>query len=520
VSVSPRYSTLQDYITVLRRQRVLIVLVAVVFAAAAYLVSSREAKVYTAQAAMSVPEPSQDADIVGYDVGTQAATPEQRAAVNAELVDQPTVARRVKKALGTDLTVSALQGSVAAAPEARTNFLVVIAHSGNAQFAATLANEFARQFAIDQKVAQRRRLARATRILTRRRASLGKNAPDVFAREELNSRIAKLNALSDFGRPVQIVRTAGAAGTPSSPRPVRNGVLGLIVGLTLGIVAAFARDSLDRRLRGAREAQVQTNLKLLTQVSEGGLGRTVARNGRRRSLPAYDFEAFRILRTNLKYLDFDHPVRSIAVTSALPEEGKTTVAVSLAWVCAAAGRKTLLIECDLRRPAIAQRLGIKSGPGLVEFLSGKASSPEVLQDVPLHSGAREGSNGNQPKRDGGSFTCITAGAVEPAAIEMLESEGFRDFLALVSRSYDMVILDTSPVLPVGDTLEVIPAVDAVVMCLRAHRTTRDQAGAAMAALENFPSRPTGLVVTGVRPGELDARPGYGYDYSPKVSSPA
>jgi capsular exopolysaccharide synthesis family protein len=396
--------------------------------------------------------------------------------------------------------------------------LIVVAHASSPRFAADLANEFGRQFARQQKRSQSRRLSSAVRILERRRNSLGKNSPDVFAREETNSRIAKLQSLRDFSQPVQMARSAVPPGAPSSPQPVRNGLLGLLVGLTVGLIAAFGRDALDGRVRGTREAQLQTKLPLLTQITDDALGKTLTRK-RRHRIPAHDFEAFRILRSNLKHLSPEGPVRTVAVTSALPEEGKTTVAAALASVSAAAGRRTLLIECDIRRPAIAQRIGIRRSPGLVDLLSEKAGSNEVLQRVKLGSGSDKGSNGSGPT-EAGSFDCITAGSVGPTAVEVLESSRFHDFLAVVSRSYDITILDTSPLLPVGDTLDVIPMVEAVVLCVRAHQTTRDQAGAAMAALETFPERPTGLVVTGVRPGELSARPGYAYEYETAVETPA
>jgi capsular exopolysaccharide synthesis family protein len=200
------------------------------------------------------------------------------------------------------------------------------------------------------------------------------------------------------------------------------------------------------------------------------------------------------MRTNVDFLDVDSRLTTLAVTSALPEEGKSTVACSLACAYALAGKRTLIVECDLRRPTLAHKLGLGNGPGLSDYLAGEAEPQAVVQPVAL-PGAQA------------PLVAIVAGTPSPRPAELLGSQRFGAFLDEVARAYDVVLLDTSPLLSVVDTLELVPRVDGVVVCVRAQQTTRDQAQAAKAALEHFPARPTGVVVTGVRAGdELD----YGY----------
>jgi Mrp family chromosome partitioning ATPase len=233
-----------------------------------------------------------------------------------------------------------------------------------------------------------------------------------------------------------------------------------------------------------------------------------------------DVESFRILRRNLEFLDWEHPPRSILVTSGLPEEGKTTVASSLAFAMASAGRQTLLVDCDLRRPALAERLRVKQSPGLSEYLAGAASPQDILRTVAVDDPAADqaassngSANGRSTPVTGHKLVLIPSGATASRGAELLGSERFKEFLKQVSSTYEVIVLDSSPLLPIADTLEIVPEVDAVILCARESKTTREQAHAAKAALARFPERPTGLVVTGVTPSDGDEVYSYSYDYS-------
>lgn len=504
---SPRLTHLRDYLRVVRDQRLLIVLAVILCAAAAFALAARQSAVYQAQASLFFADPSQDLELLG-STPAPDQTAQQRGAINAEIVNRPEVAIQVKKALRSPLSIPQLQSEVSGTQELRTGFVLVTARSGDPREAQRVANEFARQAAAQATKDARQRFEGAARALQPRLRRF-RRAGDSVAYSLLQQRIASLQTLRDVAKPATIGRFSDVPTSPVAPRPVRNTILGVIIGLVLGLVAAFVRDSLDVRLRGSDEISEHMGLPLIGHVSADALGHAglAAHDGAAVSGP--DIETFRILRANLEFLNVDRNLRCVAVTSALPEEGKSTVAASLAAASAAAGRSTLLVECDLRRPSLSGRLGIEREPGLVDFLAGHAAPADILKPVSLVE--PNGRNGDGPA-DAHALVCIPAGAPSPRPAELLGSERFGTFIGEVKQAYDLVILDTSPVLSVVDTLELLPLTDGVIVCVRARRTTRDQASAARAALARVPGRPTGLVVTGVRPGD-EADYGYYYSYA-------
>jgi polysaccharide biosynthesis transport protein len=295
------------------------------------------------------------------------------------------------------------------------------------------------------------------------------------------------------------------------------------------------REAFDRRIRASGQIAGEVGLPVVGHVRRRTLGRAVLpwQTGDREA--AGDVETFRILRNNLDLLLAGHPEGPVLVTSALPEEGKSTVAASLALASAAAGRRTLLVEADLRRPSLAKRLGIGPTPGLADYLSGRAESQEVMRPVPMPRGIAFALNGNANGSGSGSangngngsangtgsghhgspnLVCMPAGHVGGGAAELLASSRMRELLADVTSVYDVVILDTAPLLPVGDTLGLLAQARAVMLCVRSGQTTREQIQAARETLGRVRPAVSGLVVTGVRARDDAGGQGlYPYRYS-------
>jgi capsular exopolysaccharide synthesis family protein len=506
----PRYATLRDYLRVLREQRILIIVIAAVFAGVALWLAERQNPVYQAQAAVQFVDESQDYLLIGTPIGPQAL-PGARATAEAATATRNEVVAKAAKALRTAEPLTRLRGAVSAKPDVTTGMVIIQADWGDRQFAARLATAVARAFTQIETTKAKDRYASAARDLRKTIRGLSPtNSTERYTRVVNIERLNRLETLERLAHPASVAKEAVAPSGPTSPRPVRDTLLGLLLGMTIGLLAAFIRDTLDRRLRGTSEISDELKMPILGHLRADVLGRTLMSSNGRPALNEADFEGFRILRTNLDFLDVDNPLRSVVVTSPLPEEGKSTVAVSLACAYAVAGKRVLLVECDLRRPTLAKRLGIDNHPGISDYLLGQAEPKQVVRTVPVVAAGTEApaEPGRVPV-----IACITAGQPSPRPAELLGSKRFNAFLAQVSEAYDKVILDATPLLSVVDALELLPQVDGVVMCVRSQRTTRDQARAARSALEHFPERPRGVVVTGLRPGDEADYGYYSYAYA-------
>ncbi len=507
MSDAPKYTTLRDYLRVVREQRILIVLIVLVFAGAAVALSERAKPVYEARASLAFHSPNDDFRLLGAAVGA-TQTPEAQAASASQSIRTISVAREAAKELKPGIAPGVLLDHITVRAEARTNFVDVSAKARTAQRAADEANAFAhaaRRLVIDN---DRRQYSRAARDLIRQNKTLSRRPVNNFTRGANADRINRLKSLAKFALPVTIEVPASAADSPISPKPIRDGLLGLLVGLTIALLVAFIRDSLDRRFRSSREMTDELKLPLLGHVNDDLLGRSISANGRK-AISGAELEAFRIVRANIDFLDVDSKASTMVVTSALPEEGKSTVATALAAAYAAAGRKVLLVECDLRRPTLAKRLGVNAQPGLADYLIGEATPEEIIQEVTIP--VPLGLTGDDEKPP--TLVCISAGTPTPHPAELLASRKFETFLAEVAEAYDAVVIDSTPLLSIVDTLEIVPHVARVVMCVRASKTTRDQARAARSALQHFPDRPIGIVVTGVRKGDESDYGYYSYAYA-------
>ena len=252
----------------------------------------------------------------------------------------------------------------------------------------------------------------------------------------------------------ELVNPATPPSSPSSPKPVRNLVLAALAGLAFGVLAALLIQRFDRRIGGAGDMEEILHTRVLGDIPRSRRLRWRSGAAGGDDLGDEEREAFRVLRTNLTYFSVDEALDSVLVTSALPGEGKTTVAIHVAQAFAESGARTLLLEADLRRPTLAARLKLGASPGLTGALIGDTSPEAAVVRIPT-AGAYATRNGGSapPGAIGPSrlLEVLPAGAVPPNPADVFESRAFDDLFTRLRSAYDIVVVDGPPVLGLSDT---------------------------------------------------------------------
>lgn len=296
--------------------------------------------------------------------------------------------------------------------------------------------------------------------------------------------------------PVRLTRVKDAqpALEPSSPNTPLNLALGTLVGLAIGIGIAVLRAVLDTRVRTPRDAE---------QVTPAPMIGAIAFDPKAKERPLIVHadplspraESFRALRTNLQFLDMGGRA-SFVVTSSVPSEGKSTTTINLAIALADAGKRVALLDTDLRKPKVAEYLGIEGGAGLTDVLIGRAR----VGDVMLPWGGR-------------SMYVLPAGKIPPNPSELLGSKQMKSLLDVLERDFDVVLCDAPPLLPVTDGAILARATSGAILVVAAGRTTRHQLKGAVDALETVGAKVAGLVMSMVPTRGPDSYyGGYGYGY--------
>ncbi|MDH6235795.1 polysaccharide biosynthesis tyrosine autokinase [Cryobacterium sp. CG_9.6] len=307
---------------------------------------------------------------------------------------------------------------------------------------------------------------------------------------------AQPNAVS----PVKLTRAQEATvpSTPVSPNVPLTIILGAALGLALGVAAAVFRETLETRIRNERDVQQITAVPILGGIvfDPKASERPLIVHVDPRSPRA---ESFRTLRTNLQFLDVGRSDRSFVVTSSVQSEGKSTTGANLAIALADAGARVLLVDADLRRPKIADYMGIEGVVGLTDVLIGRAALRDVLQ----------------PWGTGHLFV-LPAGHVPPNPSELLGSTRMGLLIAELNSMFDVVLFDTPPLLPVTDAAILAKNVGGVILVVAAGRTHKNQLVGAISALDNVGASISGLVLTMLPAKGPDAYGygsyGYGYGY--------
>jgi capsular exopolysaccharide synthesis family protein len=303
--------------------------------------------------------------------------------------------------------------------------------------------------------------------------------------------------------------------TPSRPARARNIALGFIVGLVGGIGLAILREYLDNTVKTPDDIETLARLPSLAVVPSfsdtngSGKGRLLggvsANGGEKRielvaqHLPKSQMsEAFRALRTALLLSQADHPPQVVLVTSALPREGKTTAAANLSVTLAQLGDKTLLIDCDLRKPGVGRLLNMTNGKhaGLSSYLAGVSSLDLVTIAHPVIP----------------NFMVIPTGPLPPNPADLLSSHRLSDAIAELRTKFKFIVIDSPPIMAATDAVVLSVQTDGVLLVVRSGETPKEAFTRSRDLLASVKCRMLGVVLNAVDPNAPDYY--YSYRYYP------
>ena len=300
------------------------------------------------------------------------------------------------------------------------------------------------------------------------------------------------------------------------PKPTRNGILGLLLGIVLGIGLAFLWEALDTRVRNAEEIGERLGgLALLARIPVPSRRLQKTNTLVMAAEPTgVQAETFRMLRTNLEFATLGRDVRTVMVTSAVEQEGKSTTIANLAIALARAGQRVVLVDLDLRRPFVHRFFDLE-GPGVTQVALGHVSLDQALATVAITESAAKPSNGNGNGNGNGHgavkgvLEVLPAGPIPPDPGEFVGTAALTEILEQLRERADVVLIDAPPTLHVGDAMTLSAKVDGVLVVTRMKLVRRQMLAELGRRLSGSPTPILGFVVTGA--GE-DEGYGYGYGY--------
>ena len=309
-------------------------------------------------------------------------------------------------------------------------------------------------------------------------------SPDPKEAEKIANAVAyilpkRISSIID-GTSAKVVESAVASSSPSSPSYSRNTMLGLLAGFAVsafGIMLWVIMDTVIRKEEDILQSckyPILAAVPDMTSASKGKYSYSYDRDKKRAAVQAgkkpsligaeMNFaaaEAYKLLRTKLQFAFADeNRSHVIGVSSALSGEGKSLSAINLAYSLSQLGKRVVLIDCDMRRPTLAEKLKIQKKPGLSNFLTGQSKLEELIQNCGIQNDER-------------AFYVISAGPNPPNPIELLSSDRMAKFLAGLQTICDYVILDLPPVGEVSDALAVAKNTDGVLLVVRQDRCERN-----------------------------------------------
>jgi len=511
--------TARDYLHIVWIRLWLVVLVVVVCAATAFFLSNAQTRFYQASARLMYQPP---ADISSASNSITYINPDtlaiQLQSVTS-MIDSPALRDEVRSLLGSGgagvkytVTATVVQPLSTSTSATYPNTVEVTAETTSPASAARIANAHASAVIALRKRDEQERYRTAESVVKGQlklyQTPQSKLTPDyaTLSQQLSNLQIAEATATGDF----VVIIPATPRTSPSSPKPIRSAALGLGLGLVAGIALAFVISRLDTRVRTHRQVAEILGLTVIGRVPH--MTRRALRSGGLAALTEPDghvSESLRMLRSNLDWASIDHPVGTLLITSCVKGEGKTLITCNLAVTLARAGMKVIVIDADLRDPRVHAVFNMPNAVGLTSVALGKSKLQDALRvfrpsRVSVQS-TGDPISGPQNALDSsaapveGALRVLTSGGLPPDPGEIVASARMSSTLAeIAGLGADYVLIDSPPLLGVGDAGALSSSVDGLLLVSNLDRVRRPALVDGREVLDALPCRKLGVVVVGER----------------------
>jgi polysaccharide biosynthesis transport protein len=553
-----RPTSLQDFVAILRRRAWIIGLAVVVTPLTAIAVSEFQPPLYRATAKVLVNRASIVSAITNVtDPSTVGNDPTRFLTTQSDIARSPVLIARVINDAGVPgVTVASFLRDSSVDAAANADLLNIAVSSTNRSYATRLADVYAQNFTKFKTELDTARINDALETLKSRIEALAArgvspSAPSYATLLQYESQLETVGKL--LANNTQVLNPA--APEKVRPRPRRNAMLGVLIGVVVGIGLALLAEALDRRIRVEKDIEDVLQLPLLGRIARPP--RRVRNSSELVSAVeprGAEAERFRKLRTRIEFENLETDARALMVTSAVGQEGKSTTIANLAVTFARNGRRVALVDLDLRRPFLDKFFRIDSVPGVTDVIMKRASLREAMRPValappsprqgtargiapsggPLQSrllesgGARTAVRGSvevsatATSRNGrasieGLLNVLPAGTPPFDAGEFVENEGIAGLIEQLREEFDYVLIDAPPVVAVGDAMTLSSNVDAIIVVTRLGVLRPPLLDELARQLDICQTRKLGFVLTGA---ELEEGYGYAdhyYAYAPSRS---
>ena len=430
--------------------------------------------------------------------------------------DQATLllSKAVTQAVAYQLHVPAVTSQVTAAPVVGSDFVTVSVVDRSPAKAAAVANAYVQQYL---RVSNNQLIQQATTAIGRLQGQISVTPAKSPQRAYLQGLVHQLQVLQAAGPPAQQGNPAEPSAVPISPNPKRDAAFGFVISLALAVGLAFALERLDPRIKDIDEVTKLYGLPLLSVIPHSAHAAEVQAG--MAAVPEELREPFRTLRTSMQLTSLDWPMRRIAVASGVSGEGKSLTVRNLALTYREFGLDVVVVEGDVRRPTLSSSFGVETGPGLTALLTGgcelgealvavESASVDYLAQLRVDGTPDEPRAGVASATSSGRLMLLPSGSTPPNPQAVLASERMRQVVGQLSDQFDIVLIDTPPLLMVSDALPLLAQCDGVILVSRVGRTKRQEAEKATASAQLDPR----VRVLGVVANDVTAPPNPYYGY--------